>query len=78
MKPTTKRRQTILDEIYKSVIFVLSIVALTILMPNEAQFQYQFELGKPWQYDLLTATFDFPIYKSAEELKAERNAVIES
>lgn len=78
MKPTTKRRQTILDEIYKSIIFVLSIVALTILMPNEAQFQYQFELGRPWQYDLLTATFDFPIYKSAEELKAERNAVIES
>lgn len=78
MEPTVKRRRTILDEIYKATIFVLCIVALTALMPHEAKFQYQFELGKPWQYDLLTATFDFPIYKSAEELKAERNAVIQS
>lgn len=78
MKTTEKRRQNLLDEFYKAFVFVASIVALTFLMPQEAKFQYQFELGKPWQYDLLTATFDFPIYKSAEELKAERNAVIQS
>jgi putative nucleotidyltransferase with HDIG domain len=75
-QPKNKRRQKFLDELYKITVFVLCIVALVALMPHESKFQYQFELGKPWQYDLLTATFDFPIYKSADVLKTERNAII--
>lgn len=70
------RRQKIINEIYKITVFIACMVALIMLMPHESKFQYQFELGKPWQYDLLTATFDFPIYKSADVLKTERNAII--
>lgn len=78
MNKQTKRRRVFLDELFKFVAFAACIVGLTMLMPHESKFQYQFELGKPWQYDLLMATFDFPIYKSADELRAERNAIIES
>lgn len=78
MKQPTKRRRVFLDELFKFFVFAACIVGLTMLMPHESKFQYQFELGKPWQYDLLMATFDFPIYKSADELRDERNAIIES
>lgn len=78
MKEQVKTRQRFFDEAYKTIVFLVAIVGLVFLMPHESKFQYQFELGKPWQYDLLTATYDFPIYKSAEELKNERNAIIES
>ena len=72
MKEQVKTRQRFFDEAYKTIVFLVAIVGLVFLMPHESKFQYQFELGKPWQYDLLTATYDFPIYKSAEELKNER------
>ena len=78
MKGQVKKRQRFFDEAYKTLAFLATIAALIFLMPHESKFQYQFELGKPWQYDLLTATFDFPIYKSSNELKNERNAIIET
>ncbi len=78
MKEQVKTRRRLFDEAYKTIAFLLAIAALVFLMPHVSKFQYQFELGKPWQYDLLTATYDFPIYKSAEELKNERNAIIKS
>ena len=77
MKKEVNKRQHFFDEVYKTIVFLISIALLTFLMPHESKFQYQFELGKPWQYDLLTATFDFPIYKSADDLQSERNAIIE-
>lgn len=78
MKREVKTRQRVFDEIFKTLAFLIAIAALVFLMPHESKFQYQFELGKPWQYDLLTATYDFPIYKSADQLKNERNAIIQS
>lgn len=78
MKEQVKKRQRFFDEAYKTIAFIATIAALIFLMPHESKFQYQFELGKPWQYDLLTATFDFPIYKSSDQIKNERNAIIET
>ena len=77
MKGEVSKRKRIFDEIYKTLLFIVSIVAITYVMPTKSKFQYQFEVGKPWQYDLLTAKKDFPIYKSSEALKEERNAIIE-
>ncbi|HOH95739.1 MAG TPA: hypothetical protein PK638_00925 [Candidatus Enterocola sp.] len=76
MKDQVKRKQKIFDEIFKNVLFVLAIVAIICSFPREAKYQYQFEVGKPWQYDLLTATYDAPIYKTKAELKADRDAVL--
>jgi putative nucleotidyltransferase with HDIG domain len=48
---------------------------IAYFFPREAKFRYQFYEGKPWQYDLLTADDDFPIYKTDDELKTERDSV---
>ena len=60
------------------VYFILVTVVIVVLFPREGKFRYAFVEGRPWQYGLLTAPFDFPIYKSAELLKAEQDTILKN
>lgn len=60
------------------IYFILVTIVILLLFPREGKFRYAFTEGKPWQYGLLTAPFDFPIYKSPEQLKAEQDTVIKN
>jgi len=60
------------------IYFIVITLVVIILFPREGKFRYSFAQGKPWQYALLTAPFDFPIYKSSDQLKAEQDSVISS
>lgn len=53
------------------------IVALLILFffPHEGKFRYSFVEGRPWQYGLLIAPFDFPINKAEAEIKREQDSI---
>ncbi|MDL2256105.1 HDIG domain-containing protein [Parabacteroides sp. OttesenSCG-928-K15] len=62
--------------INSSIFFLLAAVIISYFFPREGQFRYQFFEGKPWRYELLTAPSDFPIYKSDEAVKAEKDSVI--
>lgn len=53
-------------------LFIFICIIIIALMPKEGKFKYQYEVGKPWVYDLMTAPFDFPIYKTDEQLKADK------
>ncbi|MBQ7531290.1 MAG: HDIG domain-containing protein [Paludibacteraceae bacterium] len=58
----------------------LALAALTVyLFPryNNA-FNYHFEIGKPWGYDLVTAEFDFPIYKTDAEVMQQQREALQS
>ncbi|MDO4708042.1 MAG: HDIG domain-containing protein [Porphyromonadaceae bacterium] len=55
--------------------FALLALIITLIAPQEKGFQYQFSKGKPWQYDLLTAPYDFPIYKAEQRIKAEQDSI---
>jgi putative nucleotidyltransferase with HDIG domain len=57
------------------VFFFVVTLLLIIYFPREGKFRYSFVTGKPWQYGLLTAPFDFPIHKSAEQLKQEQDSI---
>jgi putative nucleotidyltransferase with HDIG domain len=48
---------------------------IAYFFPREGKFRYQFYEGKPWRYGLLTAPNDFPIYKTDEEVKAEKDSI---
>ena len=58
------------------IFFIIATLLIIFLFPREGKFRYAFTEGKPWQYSLLTAPFDFPIYKSAEQLNVEKDSVI--
>lgn len=67
---------------YTSVILrVISLLILTAiivyLFPRyHDSFRYTVEIGKPWMYETVTAEFDFPIYKTPQQLEQERNDLL--
>lgn len=62
--------------IAKGSIFLGVIVIISYLLPNQHSFKYQFETGKPWSYDLITASFDFPVYKDDEQVQEEKKNLL--
>ncbi len=56
--------------------FIIVALLIIALFPREGRFRYTFNEGKPWKYGLVTAQFDFPIYKPAEELKKEQDSIL--
>lgn len=62
--------------IYKVFLFIVTTVLVVYFFPKGGKFKYEFQKGKPWQYENLYAPFDFAIQKSPERI-AEEKAVIE-
>jgi len=54
------------------LLFLIAVVSIVYLFPKGGQFKYDFNKGKPWQYDNLYATFDFSIQKSEDEINQEK------
>ena len=50
----------------------IAFLLLVLLMPRGAKFAYDYRKGRSWKYETLYAQFDFPIYKTEEELRDER------
>ncbi len=63
--------------IYRTLLFIISVVAIVYLIPRQAKFQYEFQKGKPWMHENLIAPFDFPVYKSREHIKSEKDSVLQ-
>lgn len=61
--------------IYKVFLFIISTLLIIYLLPKGGQFKYNFQKGKPWQYENLYAPFSFTIKKDAETLKKEEETI---
>ncbi|MFT5435918.1 MAG: putative nucleotidyltransferase with HDIG domain, partial [Ulvibacter sp.] len=61
--------------IYKVFLFVVATFLVIYLLPKGGQFKYNFQKGKPWQYENLYAPFSFTIKKDSETLEKEREAI---
>ena len=57
-------------------VFLGVVVIIFYLLPIQSSFKYQFEIGKPWSYDLITSSFDFPVYKSDAQLQKEKQTLL--
>ncbi len=62
--------------IYKYFLYILSIALIVYFFPKGGKFKYEFQKGRPWQYENLAAPFSFSIKKTAEELEEERQELI--
>lgn len=71
-----KITQSQLQNLTKLGLFLCVIAVIVQLFPTESKFKYQFEVGKPWSYELVTASFDFPIYKSDQQIITEREEIL--
>ena len=57
--------------IFRALSFCLALFLVVWQMPRTVKFKYEYQKMRPWQYESLYAPFNFPIYKTAEQLKAE-------
>ncbi len=58
--------------VYKYVIYFISIALIVFFFPRGGKFKYEFQKGKPWQYENLYAPFDFSIVKTDKDIALER------
>ena len=61
--------------IYKYILYVVTIACIVFFFPRGGKFKYEFQKGKPWQYENLYAPFDFSIKKTADEITEEKNTI---
>ncbi len=61
--------------IYKYLLYVVAVGCIVFFFPKGGKFKYEFQKGKPWQYNNLYAPFDFSIIKDADEIGSERSEV---
>lgn len=63
--------------IFRLSIFVVLAAVIVLMFPRyNNSFRYHYEIGKPWGYSTLTADFDFPIYKTDEQLEKDRKQLL--
>ena len=60
------------------VLIVLSIGLIVWAMPHDNRSYFHIEKGKPWKYADFTAPFDFPVYKSDEAIRVEKDSLMKA
>ena len=59
-------------EVAVRALFVVVTVAIIVwFLPRPSEFNYKVEVNAPWRYPDLTASFEFPVYKTEEAMKRE-------
>lgn len=61
--------------IFKYILYVAAVAFIVFFLPKGGKFKYEFQKGKPWQYENLYAPFDFSIKKSDQEIAKEIQAI---
>ena len=64
------------DLLIRASLIIVAVTIIVWLMPRTSHSNYKIEKGRPWIYGDLKAPFDFPIYKSDEAVKAERDSLM--
>ena len=64
------------DILLRVLLVVATTAVIVWFMPRDNRLNFKIEQGKPWRYADLTAPFDFPIYKSDDVVKEERDQAL--
>lgn len=65
-------------DIMKVLAFILTILIVVSLMPRNVKFKYEYQKLRPWPHESLYAPFNFPIYKSDEVVKKEKEEALKN
>lgn len=76
LKSEHKLRRKYSKKLLYTLITILGAIALIVyFLPRSSEFNYQFEINKPWRYGQLIANFNFPIYKNEKVVKKEYDSL---
>ena len=65
------------DFLIRVGLIVVTVAIITWFLPSDTSTAFKMEKGKPWNYADLRAPFDFPILKTDEAVKAERDSLLQ-
>ena len=60
----------------RAALVAVTVAIIVWFLPKNNGPQYQYDAGKPWMYGTFIAKFDFPIYKTEEAIKAEKDSIL--
>ena len=64
------------DFLIRAGLIIGTVAIITWFLPRDSHNTYRIEKGKPWIYNDLKAPFDFPIFKSDDVIRAERDSLM--
>ncbi len=64
------------DILTRTVLVLVTVTVVVWALPHDSRSYFHVEQGKPWKYGDFTAPFDFPIYKSDEVIREERDSAL--
>lgn len=55
-----------------------AIVIITIFLPKQARFRYEYEKGKIWMHDDLVSPYNYAIKKPQVQLEKDKKEILKS
>ena len=65
------------EKLIRILLYLAATAIIVYFLPREGKFRYHFQEGRPWKYGLLTASFDFPVYKTDAQIEFERDSIMQ-
>lgn len=62
--------------IFRSFLYITAVVLIVFFFPRGGKFKFEFQKGKPWQYEDYFAPFDFSIQKTEQEIALEKQNLL--
>lgn len=66
------------SQIARAILVLITTAIIIVFLPRTQGKMYHYDEGKPWMYGQLIAKFDFPIFKSEETIKEERDSIMKT
>lgn len=63
------------ESLYRALLFVAAVAIICYFLPRRDKFEYEYSLGKPWVYSLLTAPFDIPISLDSASIEQKKDSI---
>ncbi len=78
MKKFFEKLKLFFSRILLAILLIVSVIVTFYLFPHLGKFPYEYQQGSPWLHETLIPEFDFPIYKSDEEVGKERDSILQA
>lgn len=71
-----QKRDKLSKLLVKTLLVVIPTALIVFFMPRGNDVSFNYDIGKPWRYGQLIATFKFPIYKDDSIVKREQDSLM--
>ena len=62
----------------RTLLVLITVLLIVWALPRNESKQFRYDIGKPWMYGSFIAKFDFPIYKTDETIKEQKDSLLET